>query len=595
MAELCQERIGRDEEAVGYCRRAIEIAPSHGPSLRTLATLLRERGDYLELVRVLELEMGGLTDAQARARAGYGVGQVYEEQLGQTDKAIAAYEQALRATPDYRPAVDALSRLRAEKRNWSKLVEDLEREATTTPDPSLASAALMRQGAIWAEALNDPRRAIGCFEHVLERDPGHISALLSLEMLYRKVGAFESLARTYATEARVLEDPGARVAALRELARVQEGQGIGEPEDLQQTYETILGLKPHDRSALEALERIALERGDRALLAHVDARLAFSAGDPTAAAAYQTRLAESLEAAGDPSAIDAYRAALAQDPEGLGATRGLSRVAEALDDPAVLAEAARREAAVARDGEVAARLLVRSARVRAERLGDDQGALADLERALELSPDQTEAAERLTALLNQAGQHARLADLLSRAAASSRSTENLAALWMQVARLQADSLGNVAAAIGSLNRVLRQAPSHVPTLRALADLYARDGQWTEAVNLLGRVVQLAPDRDVLRDAHLELALLWDERLGESARAMVSLQAVLALDADNVSALERLSDLQEREDKVGQAAEAARRLVTATANDPDSTRVGARTPLAPRPEARQRCRGPGGPA
>jgi hypothetical protein len=83
---------------------------------------------------------------------------------------------------------------------------------------------------------------------------------------------------------------------------------------------------------------------------------------------------------------------------------------------------------------------------------------------------------------------------------------------------------------------------------------------------LSRVVQLAPDRDTLKEAHLSLAALWDERLGETSRALVSLQAVLALDGVNRLALQRLSALQEKEGKIDRAAETASRLVAASQTD-----------------------------
>ncbi len=453
-------------------------------------------------------------------------------------------------------------RLRADRKAWPKLVEDLEREATSTPDPALAISALMREGDVWAEELGEPRRAIACFERVLSTDPGHIGALLALEPLYRKVGAWEELARAYESQAHVLLDPGARVAALRELTRLHEHRGAATRGDPRYGYAAILESIPDDPHALSALEAIALERRDRQLLMDVDRRLAESP-DRAIRSAYLTRLGESLEASGHPDAIDAYRAALDADPECLGATRGLARLAELTGDPAVLAEAARREADVATDGEVAARLLVRSAKVRVERLGDEEGAQKDLERALELSPGQAEAADLLSNMLLSRGQAARLADLLGRAASSASAPERVAALWNRVAEIQAASLDNVPGAISSLNRVLRTAPNHVGTLRKLAELYGHDGQWTEAVNLLSRVVQLAPDREVLRDAHLALAAIWGERLGEASRALVSLQAVLALDATNREALRRLSELQEREGKIDAAAETAHRLVDAS--------------------------------
>ncbi|MFW5920273.1 MAG: tetratricopeptide repeat protein, partial [Polyangiales bacterium] len=563
MAELCEHHLGSEDEAIARYRRILDIDATHAPALHELQRLLHDRGDHKELASSLELELKGLQDAEPRARVAFRLGEVYEQRLEQQDKAIAAYQQALQAEPDYRPAVDALARLRAEKKQWAPLAKELARDAGSTPDPSLAVSALVREGEIFAEQLDDTRKAIEAFEQVLERAPSHLGALLALERLYRRVGQWDSLAGVYERQAKVLGDAGGQVAALHELARLRERHGVGTAEDLEVAYQAILQRAPDDAIALDGLERLALSQGDRGMLIGVDARLSTQAQEHELKAAHQTRLAESLEAAGDPSALEAYRTALEHDPESIAATRGLSRLAEQMNDPQALAEAARREAQVAGDSDTAARLLVRSAEVRTDRLGDIEGAVSDLERAIELCPDHAEAAERLADVLRGRGEAARLADLLTHAAGRAKNAERATALWTQVAKLQADALDNIPGAISSLNRLLRTAPNHVPTLRKLADLYERDEQWTEAVNLLGRVVQLAPDRDVLKDTHLRLAALWGERLGETSRALVSLQAVLALDSENRRALEALADLQEREGKIDKAAEAAERLVAAT--------------------------------
>jgi len=567
MGELCDERIGREEEALGYWRRAIELDPDFVPAQRSLARKLRERGEWEELVRVLELELEGLREPAARARANHRIGVVYEERLGQPDQAIAAHEAALRAEGDYRPSIQALARLRGEQRAWSALVEELDRDEKSAPDERAAAAAALRQGEVWSEELNEPRRAIACFERVLTRSPDHRGALLQLERLYRRVGNWEALARVLETEARIFTDDGARIAALRERARLVSTRGVGDESDLRRCAEAILELNPEDRGALEDLEALALASRDRTLLGQVDQRLAAQAAEPAVAAVYLTRLAESLESSGDVGgAMATYRQALEANPSGLAATRGLSRLAERLDDPEALADAARREAEVAGDRGAAARLLVRSATVRADRTGDAEGAVSDLERALELDPDHPQAADRLAALLIPAGKEARLAEVLGRAGASARDPERAAALFGEVARLQADHLGNLPGAISSLNRVLRTAPKHVDVLRRLAAYYVRDGQHTEAAHLLGRVVQLAPEREVLRDVHLELARLHADNLGQPDKAMLSLQAVLALDPGHPEALERVSRLQEAEGHLGAAAEAASKLVTVAPDD-----------------------------
>ncbi|HJL14562.1 MAG TPA: tetratricopeptide repeat protein, partial [Sandaracinaceae bacterium LLY-WYZ-13_1] len=555
MGQLAEERIGDEPRAIECYKRALDVDARHRPSLASLTRRLAARRDFTELVRILELELEGLSDAPARARAAYRLGEVHEQHLEAPDRAAAAYETALAAVPGYAPARDALARLRAEQGAWRRLVDQLEQEAATLDD-ARAVTRLARAGELWEIALGDPRRAVGCHERALERAPRHLPSLLALERLYRRLSRKEALAKVYGTLARALGDPSARVAALRELARLTEGA-----DELQPIHEAILSLAPDDPASLEALERLALDRGDRALLARVDQRLVAKAGDAKVAAAYQTRLAESLEAADDPAALDAYRAALRSDGDDVAAAKGLARTAAKRGDPEALIEAYRREASVTPEPQKAARLLVRAARARHRQLRDAEGALADYERALELWPDDADAAAGLSELLGDE-QPARAADRLARAAGSAASADRVAGLWMEVATLHAERLDNVSGALTALSRVLKEQPGHVPALRRTAALQERQGRWSDAAETLAEVVSLAPDRDVLRDAHLTLARIWDEELDDPARARVSLQAVLSLEETNPAALRRLARLSARTGDPDRAAQTLRKLVDA---------------------------------
>ncbi|MCB9593572.1 MAG: tetratricopeptide repeat protein [Sandaracinaceae bacterium] len=557
MGQLAEERIGDELRAIDCYKRALDADPRHRPSLSALQRKLTARREHQALVDVLELEVEGAPDGESRARAAYRLGQVYEEHLEAPDRAAAAFETALVAQPGFAPALDALGRLRARQGAWRRLVDQLEEEATAARDDATRVARLVRAGELWTHALDDPRRAVGCYERALQLAPGHLEALLSLEPLYRKLSRHDALAQVYGALARVLVDPGARVAALRELARIATKS---DPREARSVYEAILSLSPDDPGALEALEALALSVDDRELLARIDQRLCAKAGDVKVISAYQTRLAESLEVAGDGSSIDAYRAALASDPENVAAAKGLARVALVRRDPEALVEAARREASVTPDPQRAARLLVRAGQVAQRDLRDGRAALLDFSNALELWPDDANAAAGMTELLLSAGHAARAADRLSRAAASAQSAERIAGLWMEVARLQADLLDNVPAAITSLKRVIKESPNHVPTLRTMAKLHGRQDRWPEAAEMLAKVVSLAPDRGVLRDAHLELASIWDERLDDPARALVSLQAVLSLEPDHPYALRRLAMLSARTGDLDKASHTLRRLV-----------------------------------
>jgi tetratricopeptide (TPR) repeat protein len=564
MGELCEERLGNDDEAVACYRRAVDMDPFHQPALHALGKKLSERGQWGELVKLLELELSGLKDPERRAHTAFRMGEVYENRLLQNDKALGAYEQALGAVPDFRPALDGRVRLLVQARDWKRLVEELANEAQAARDPGLAVAALLREAEIWRDELSEPQRAVQCFESILERDPAHLGALLALEQLYAGLGTWDALARVYTMQARVLTDVGARVAALRELARLQEFKNAGNPEQVRQTYFAILQLVPNDLGALFALERIALVADDRQLLAHIDAKLGAAVDDPQLIAAHHTRLAEALELAGDLSALEVYRAALARDGDNVAATRGLARIASRSEDPELLTEAAEREARVLGDVKAAAALLVRAAHVASSKKNDPARAAQALERALELYPDHVAAADELWRMLLDRGEVDRLVDALIPAAQAAGEPERMAVLWDRVAKLLADHKNDVPAALAALHRVMEQLPGHVPTLLALADLYGRDAQWAEAADRLRQVLAQAPPRDVRGQAQLKLAEILDEHLGDPARAVASLNAVLSADENNREALRRLLQIQMSRSQSDAAAATAARLVGVSA-------------------------------
>jgi len=566
MAELCEERLGRESDAVDFHERAIAIDPKHTSALDALERLLHSRSDYEGLARVVEQQLAAATSDTAKARLSYRLGEVREEHLDDAKGAAKAYQAATEADPSHRPSLDALTRIRASEGEWGNLAREIQKELASLEDKDLVLDAMMREGDVWAHDLSEPRKAIARYEAVLERAPTHIGALLALEELYRRVGSWEALARVHEAQAKIFVDTKAKVAAYEAQARVMEQQGVGGPTDRMVVYDRLLELDPTNTVALRALEQLALATGDEERLAAVDQRIASMSSDEALKAAHLTRLGETLERLESAGALAAYREALKLDGRSLGATRGLSRIAERTEDPSVLSEAARQEAKIATDGTHAARLLVRSAKVRGERLGDVEGAIGDLEMALEVSPGSDAAATLLGQTLRARGEHGRLADLLGRAAAAAEDDQASAKLWLEVARIQADDQNKLAAAVGSLNRTLRRSPSHVPTLKRLAEYHLREGQHEQAVALLSKVVQQAPDREVLKEAHLALAELWDDHLKKPSRAFVSLQAVLQADPEHVPALERLADIHEREERLDEAVDATKRLLVATSED-----------------------------
>ncbi len=559
MAEISRDRLGSNEDALRYHREAIKVDPGHAPSLQELARQLRERGAWEELVDILELQLRNSSASRVRARAAFLLGQAYEEHLEDRTKAVTSYEAAVSADSSYRPAVDALARVRAEEHDWAHLLSDLDRELKLTDDPGQRIALQARKAQV-LERQDKHRQAIAAWEEVLSIDDRHLGALLALEQLYRQVGAWESLCGVYSTQAEVFQQPSARVAALYELARLLEHQGLGERQDIVGAYRRVLEAAPSDLGALLQLERLASDSQDAELLTEVDSLFAESAQDRAVLAAHRARLAERAESSDVGEAIEQFRAAATADPHHIGAARGLTRVAQETDDPNALVDALRREAVSERDGKVASDLYVQSALVRLERAGDHDGARSDFERALELSPDSEPAAEGLIDVLTVDGNWSALVDRLSQAASSASSVDRASALWLEVSRTQSEELGDIAGAIRTLQRVLKVEPRHLDALERLSLLFRSNESWHEAAATMEQLLAAAPESDQLQRIQLEVAQLYRERLGMPEKALRHVESLLASDPSHAFALRELSLVHEELGQIPEALQVTRHLL-----------------------------------
>jgi tetratricopeptide (TPR) repeat protein len=537
LGELCEKELGDDDQAQGYYRRAIAQDPSFGPALRALSYQLLRKQDYKGLVGVLQSELIGEQPPEAFAPRAYRLGEVYEMHLEDYKRAAVAYEQALEAMPDYRPAIEALGRVRVLLGDFARQAKELVVDARRLQDSALAIDALLRAGEIYADILGAPGEAIAAYGMVRSIQRDNLPALLALEPLLREAGRYEELLEVYATLAGVLGEPRARVAALEELARLHETHVPRDNDgDLRRAYHAILSIDGSHIGALEGLERVALKAGDAALLCDVDARFARALSDPALVAAHQCRLGDALVAGNPAAALAAYKAALEHEPHSYAAIRGLGAAARACGDTPTLIDALRREAAFCSDGALAAEALVQSAKLRLVELGDPKGAIDDAERALERWPDHEHAARTLGDLLREARQIDRLITLLSRAAGGAKESARVGSLWRVVARLYADDKADIGAALAALDRLSGEQANDPVTLKLRGDLYVRNKQWNEAIGAYERALAGANARDLRLAIHLELSRLHTKRTGNLPLALEHLRAVVKLDGNHREAL-----------------------------------------------------------
>ena len=558
MATVLDGKLARRGDAISSYREVLSANPLHHLAHLGLERDLALEERWAELVEIYE-KTASRPDADPAtvARRLTRAGEILEHRLGKLDLALAAYDKAVVAQSEYRPARDGRLRLLAQGRSYQALADAWATESEANPESAEGLMALFAEAEVRRDELEQPERACQLLERVLKVVPNHLAALVALEMLYAGLGSWEPLAAVLNTEVSVLSDPTARAAALMRLANVL--RRVGTIDQVMRTLASVLESEPHNVEVLEQLEALALESNDASLLAQVDARVAGLVDDPRVAASYQTRLAEALEDAGDAAALEMYAAALGRDDQDVAAARGLGRLAALAGDAARLSAAAEHELGTTRDLDAAVEWLLMASDLE-EAAGDLPGAIEHASRALTTHPEHHWAPERLTELRLARGEVDELVHALSQAANQARDRHKAAMLWVRVARLLADTKNDVPGAIVALNRVVHSLADNALAWLELAGLYERDGQFAAAVERYKKVLDTEHSDEQMLTARLAIGTLLAQRLGQPVQALEHLEAVLAINPREPSALTALLDIRIQRGEADAAAELAAHLV-----------------------------------
>jgi len=526
MGLLAEDELGKPRDAMGYHARALKLDPGYLPCHDALAVLQRQAGEWKALSTTLENRASAVSDPRMKAHLYFEIGELSEDALKDPARALRAHEQALLALPSFRPATDARMRLLCDQRRHEDLGRALAQEAQNAKDPAVALDATMRGAAVQAELLDDAKGAAATYEKALQRAPGHMSALVALEVLYEQLSDSDALARVYHAQVAGLEGAEPKVAVLRDLAKVTDG------EDRVKIYAQLVALDPKDREALEALAAAADASADMQNYVRYRGALAAAADDPGVAAEHHAATAARMEGKAPEHALAAYRTALALDPTSVWSARGVTRCARALGDAMALSQAAALEAELTGDIPVAVGLYLEASSVR-RAAGAAAEAALDIQHALDLDPSHVQAAQQLTTTLLGLGEVARLCDLLSRAA---QDGTRGADLYTEVARLRAEQLQDVPEAIATLERALKCQAHHPAALTLMPGYLETTGQWQRAVEAHESLIEHRRDDEQRLASHLAAARICLQRLDDVHAAERHLGKALAKDPHNPTAL-----------------------------------------------------------
>lgn len=548
---LAAERLGDTPRAAEWLEAAARVRPDDPEPLDALAETYRRAGDAAAWEAALARRAALAATPAERAAFAVRRAHILADRLGRRSEAVALLRQAHADLPTDSAVTQALLALLGSEGQTAERTTLLLLEAERIAERAPRADALFRAGEACDRDPAAAAAARSAYERALEAVPEHRGAFDALQRLHERDGNWKALADLLARRVAVAADDAERRSLLRRLAAVRE-ERLQDKDGALEALERLRELHPQDAAVLRDLQRLyaatgrwaehaARLRAEAEQTAGADARaeLLWRAG---------TVLEERLD--DEAGARAAFEAAVQARSDHRPSLEALARLAARAGRWAEHLQYLDRTLPGLPGAEQAERWLD-TARIAAERLGDEKDAVARCRRALEGHPGHPAALERLASLHERRREWRELAEVIAVLAAVEHDPARQAATRVRLGDLLAERLEQPAEAEAQYRAALSAVPGHEPAFLGLERVLLRAGDWAGLREVYRAAADAVPDGPARAPWLRKLAAVLAWRLQRRREALGVMDQLLAVAPDDPCALRdalllRVADKQWRE-------------------------------------------------
>ena len=556
------DQLGDVDQAAHAYYKVLAIDPVDAEALAALEQLFTRTSRWEDLIGVVELRIEQITDPHRREALYATTAQIYDEQLGRPDDAIAAYKKVLELDAGSARALKALDDLFTRRQMWSELAENLDAQLALAPTEGLQLALMLRLAALRESEMGLVDVAIEGYRQVLEQDPTNVDALAALERLgknskyeltiadlleplYQHTGDWRKLIGVHEVQVRRSEDTSRRVELLQYIAQLYE-DSAGDLGSAFATLARALKEDPANENTQQQLDRVARATGRFADFAHVFEQLASQIEDPTLASAlYMTSAwAQENDLGNVDAAIALYRKVLEIDPLSLPAAESLERLFRATERYQDLSIVLQRKSEILEEPAEKKDALFQAAALEEDVLNRPEAAILVYGKVLEIDADDVRALDALVKRYLDLSRWEELLAVYAKRADLVADIEEKKGIYYQVGAVHERELGDVPRAIDTYAKILELDPDDLQALSRLDVLYEQAQNWTELLSVLTRESEMTGDPNEAISFQYRISELYEKHLDDVPRAVELYREILDAQPDHeptLTALERLKD------------------------------------------------------
>ena len=572
-AAIYEDILERPAEAIAVHQQVLEVEPGDIGSLDRLIELQMQLGRWPSLLETYESKAEVVSDPDARKELFGAMGQVYEGQLDDSDKAIDAYQRVLDIDPDDLVALSHLDGLFESTAQWRDLLQILERQSELTADDDARNEVRFRIGELWRTQLEDPTQAIEIYQDILAEAPDHqptldalttmtkdaiepLAAAEALEQVYLQLGEYRKLAEVREAQVRFTEDPAERVEMLQQLAEIYELQ-LDDPPSAFNAFVRALPLDRGNELTLSSLERLAEQTGSwHEAASRYDAevqKMKDEFPEEVVHLAKRSAVINEVQLDDVDAAISRYQFVVDIDSADLASIEALDRLYEQTERWDELAATLQKEAAVATTPDDILNLQFRTGQVFQNRLGNMDSAIEQYREIIAAAPEYSPAVSALEDLFSQGVQPMAIGEVLEplyRMQGNWNQLLNVQEVQVQqqsdpiervvmmhrLAEIAEDKADDHGRAFEWMQKALLEDPSHDHSLGEAERLSSIVDGWTQLATTYANGIQHTGDPLNKAELGRRLAKVYEEQLHDMERAEETYRFVLGVDDHDEDAL-----------------------------------------------------------
>lgn len=576
LAEIYHRRLGQIAPALAAYKKAITCGIEVEDSQRRLSHMLEEHERWPELEEVYEQELTRTSpsDSERQIAILLRLGALRRDRLEKKTEAVTSFEAILELRPHYVPALEALEGLYSELDRKKELLRVLGTLAEATEDTKERSKLQLRIADI-RQDRGEIDDAIAAFRHSFEARPADRKVFTAMEKLCYKHERWDQAMWLYQTAIDQVESGKLRAYRLGDLyaRRGQvELQYLERLDDAAASYLRMLELDTANDSAIKFLEAIYSRQENWTGLMAAYEKHASLLDEPVrriqvlrrAARIAQNKLEDENEAA------RIYELLLEIDASDSEAIAALENRYESGDNWDRLVGVLQHRLAATKGSEEENELLLRIAKICEEGLHDPKRAIEHYRRVLENTPGNKESLDALGRIYESTEQWAEFIDITRRQIRVTTDRNMKALLYFKCGSVMEAKFGKEEDAIRYYDAAIKTAPSCLPAVHGLRDLYRRRKDWKRVIQTLELEVKLWQDDKERGGVYAQIGRIYSDNLEQPERALRYFEKALSVDSECIPANKALFELYFEQGDWEQAHPLAQTLAQRVFRDGDPT-------------------------